>query len=92
MKTPNKMQWSGSNKDNFILHYDQEYNFISARTWKAGLDEDTTDWRISINNAIHLERDFFTKNYGDWEAMAQKIAEIIKACLAGLDGEGTLTI
>lgn len=76
---PEKRMQPDDNSDNFILHFDSDHTLQEVRWW-AGHGKRNL-MRVLVNEDLKKEVDFFKQNYGQWEAIAKKMAEILENCL-----------
>jgi hypothetical protein len=77
----NRMQ-PDDDKDIFALHFDEEHSLQEVRHWKpqaVGYSAHyVTALRSTIHNELLKDRDFFSEHYGEWDAMAGKVCDILE--------------
>jgi hypothetical protein len=82
----NRMQ-KDSDRSNFILHFDEDHTLQIVRFWKPDAVEGesesrrvykTLGIRLGITMALENEKEFFKENYGKWEVIAKKVADILE--------------
>lgn len=67
-------------RDTFILHFDERKTLQVVRRWVYQSSILLIKVRNDIGDELTKDRDFFQKNYGNWEIIAEKIATILEAC------------
>lgn len=81
--TPETRMQGDDDCDVYVLHFDIAGNFHGLRYWTPS--EDADDGHVIVRRRMLVQscllelKDFFTANYGNWQAIAQPIAEKLEA-------------
>ena len=67
-----RMQW-GKDRHDFVLHFDTEHDLQGVR-----YDDIRKDFRRGVKMELDTQRNFLKNNYGNWDVISVKIADIIK--------------
>lgn len=83
----NRMQ--DSDEDNFVMHFDEDAELQVVRNWKPSpKTEKATNisaFRKFVAGHMEENHQFFKEHYGDWQAFAVRVADIVAEALPMLD-------
>lgn len=83
-KTTETRMQEDNEKDNFILHVDQEHNVQCIRWWRIQNAKDIstglikTRFRELFEKHLENEKEFLKAHYGNWPVLASRIVDIIQ--------------
>lgn len=86
-KGPENRMQKDNDRDNFILHFDQDHNLQLIRFWVVKGKGDIRELRFRnmfrhyFEAKVSEQGDYLKAHYGDWQMMASKIADVIEESL-----------